>query len=114
MKVTIFHNETRDAQGRHIAMLDGFRPGHRLVEVFAYEIPEAGAPTHVAEEAFELFNIGDDPDFRPAGPDETAVAYRARRLRSLSVGDVVRAGDVALACASRGWDYIDPADLPAS
>ena len=71
-------------------------------------------PLRVVDEAFELFNVGDDPEFRAGGPDATAVAYRALGLRSLSVGDVVQVDDVAFACASFGWDQVDPSTLPAA
>jgi hypothetical protein len=47
--------------------------------------------------AFEAFNIG-----------ETGVAadYRARRLRSLSVGDVVEIDGRQYRCASLGWTRV--------
>jgi hypothetical protein len=66
-----------------------------MVRVFETEVPDGQHPHQVAERMFEAFNIGED---------ELAQAYRARGLRSMSVGDVARVGEVPLACASVGWD----------
>jgi hypothetical protein len=59
------------------------------------------------EEAFALFNIGDDPGFTPGGPDPRAVAYRAARYRSLAVGDVVVVNGRAYLCESVGWRRLE-------
>ena len=32
--VTIWHNVARDQAGRHIALLDGYRPGDPLVPIY--------------------------------------------------------------------------------
>ena len=56
--------------------------------------PDPGRPAEeIADEAFAIFN--DHP--RDAAGAELACAYYGRRLRSLSVGDVVVIGEVALA-----------------
>ena len=107
MHVTVYHNVATDPQGRTLGMLDGYAPGHPLVPVATYT-DDGGDPTAVAEEAFRLFNVGDDPDM--GTPDARALAYRARGNRSLSKGDVVHCTDGQghwwLACASRGWDHV--------
>lgn len=105
MQVHIFHNVTRDGFGRPIGILDGYQPGHDLAEVFAYDTDRTD-PYAEAQNAFFLFNVGDDPSF--GEPKPLALDYRAKGLRSLSVGDVVVVGDVALACASFGWDAVQP------
>jgi hypothetical protein len=79
MRLRIFRNTNR------VAMALGHMPDHEVVEVYAYD--DTTAPHHVAacEQAFELFDIGDDPNFGP--PDKRAIEYRRRGNRSLSVGD---------------------------
>jgi len=109
VKVQVLHNQARDAAGRHPAWDTGYEPGHPLCEVFAYETPDA-APQTVAERAFWLFNVGDEP---AQGADPTAVAYRRRQLRSLSIGDVLVltgsqhcADGPAYACGRWGWTQV--------
>jgi hypothetical protein len=98
--VTIWHNVAFDDQGRHTAMLDGYQPGDPVVRVFAYQADPAGrSPEEVADEAFDTFN--DHP--RDSDGADLAFAYYGRRLRSLSKGDVVVVGEVALAVAGMGW-----------
>jgi hypothetical protein len=108
MKVTIFHNVTHDGFGRNVGFF-GYQPGHALVPVFVYD-DSLSEFTEVCEQAFHLFNVGDDPEF--GTPDERALAYRKARNRSLSTGDVVMVniGDVEhwYSCASIGWTEIDP------
>ena len=100
--VTIWHNVASDGHGRHSAMLDGYQPGDPLVRVFAYQADRGRLVEETAEEAFAIFN--DHP--RDAAEAELARAYYGRRLRSLSVGDVVAAGDVLLAVARAGWEPV--------
>ena len=79
-------------------MLDGYQPGDPMVRVFAYQASPGRSAEEIAEEAFETFN---DHPRDPAGA-ELACAYYGRRLRSLSVGDVVAVtadGEVPLAVA---------------
>lgn len=40
--VTIWHNVAHDAEGRHIAMLEGHQPGDPMVRVFTYQADPAG------------------------------------------------------------------------
>jgi hypothetical protein len=102
--VTIFHNVARDHEGRHTAMLAGYQPGDPMVRVFTYQADPAGrSPEEIAEEAFAICN--GHP--RDAGGQELARRYYQRRLRSLSVGDVVAIGEVALAVGRpAGWDPV--------
>jgi hypothetical protein len=97
--VTIWHNVVFDDQGRHTAMLHGYQPGDPMVRVFAYQASPGRPAEEIAEEAFAIFN--DHPT--DAARAELACAYYGRRLRSLSVGDVVAVGEVPLAVASAGW-----------
>lgn len=73
---------------------DGYTPGHRMILVFETGAPDGEDPHATAERMFEMFNVG---------TCDTARAYRARNLRSLSVGDVVAVGDVRLAVARMGF-----------
>ena len=101
--VTIWHNVAFDDQGRHTAMLDGYQPGDPVVRVFAYQASPGRPAEEIAEEAFAIFN--DHPG--DAAGAELACAYYGRRLRSLSVGDVVAAGDVLLAVGRpAGWEPV--------
>jgi hypothetical protein len=78
---------------------------HELAWVFQYEASYSGDqadPHELLNAAFETFNIG---------TDELAAQYRARRLRSLSVGDVVQIDGDAYTCASVGWEPVHRADL---
>jgi hypothetical protein len=98
--VTIWHNVAFDGQGLHTAMLDGYQPGDPMVRVFAYQADPAGRPPEeIADEAFDTFN--DHP--RDAAGADLACAYYGRRLRSLSVGDIVAVGEVNLAVERAGW-----------
>lgn len=112
VRVRILHNVAKDELGRSLGWMDGWHADHAMVEVFAYDsyvCPDVEAAYREAELAFRLFNVGDDPTF--GEPSPIALEYRALRLRSLSVGDVVVVGDLAaLACASMGWERIN---LPA-
>lgn len=96
--VRVFHNN--HARG---AFLRGYEPGQTVTEVFTYTTrPTGDTHDHVlADEAFELFNIGDDPAF--GIPDPRAMDYRARGNRSLSVGDVVAIDGRFHSCDSGGW-----------
>jgi hypothetical protein len=98
--VTIWHNVRTDADGRHLAMLDGYTPGDPMVRVFTYQAQPCGrTPEQRADRAFSAFN-GYPLD---AGDTDLSRAYYQRQLRSLSVGDVVTAGEIALAVARAGW-----------
>lgn len=97
-KVTIFHN-----QRPHIAMDDGWRERDPLLPVFTFILPTVARDGDLLDQVYREFNIG------KGGP--LAEAYRKRRLRSLSKGDVVaitREPGVTnyYHCASVGWEYI--------
>ena len=102
--VTIWHNVALDGQGRHLAMLGGYQPADPVVRVFAYQADPAGRTAEeIADEAFDTFN-GHPRDRDGA---DLACAYYGRRLRSLSAGDLVAAGDVLLAVARpAGWEPV--------
>jgi hypothetical protein len=97
MKVRVFHNVQRDEDGRR-AGFDGYQADHGVNLVFEYDWPESDTDTAL-NRAFYLFNVGEN---------DVATAYRARRLRSLSVGDVVAVGDAWFACDRAGWSPVNP------
>jgi hypothetical protein len=79
--VTTWHNVALDAEGRHTAMLDGYKPGDPMVAVFTCQADPAGRPAEqIAAEASGTFN--DHP--RDPGGADLACRYYQRRLRSLS------------------------------
>lgn len=101
-QVAVYHNTNRDA----MAPWRGYQPGDPLTLVAQYHTiaPNVDA---VLDRAWFLFNVGEDPDFGPPAP--VALAYRQRRNRSLSVGDVLSVTDRSgFAVASSGFRYIDP------
>jgi hypothetical protein len=115
-RIEILHNIHRDAsfglncvffrqdQGGHVKETES--RAHDLVKVFEYDDNNGPvSPEHRLENAFELFNIGHEHG------GKTALAYRARNLRSLSVGDVVKVDGVPYACESAGWKQVAETDL---
>ena len=99
LTVSIWHNVTRDPEGRHTGF-GGFTPGDQMVKVFTYNTPASGrSPQEIAEDAFAAFNDA------PSSGEAAALArqYRQRRLRSLSVGDMVVVGETALTVCSAGF-----------
>jgi hypothetical protein len=80
-------------------MLDGYQPGDPVVRVFAYQASPGRTAEEIAAEAYDTFN--DHP--RDSDGADLACAYYALRLRSISVGDIVCAGEVALAVDRIGW-----------
>jgi hypothetical protein len=104
--VTVDHNVAADDAGRHLGF-DGYQEGQPVVPVFAYDahLHDDGMPEllRIAEAAFEAFNA--DLDMLAGIQRELATRYRDRRLRSLSVGDIVCVGEVALAVGRpAGWE----------
>ncbi|CRK56925.1 hypothetical protein [Alloactinosynnema sp. L-07] len=63
-------------------------------EVFAYEEIADQPDLVICDLAFDGFNMGED---------ERAAAYRAKGLRSLSVGDAVVIDNKVYLCKERGW-----------
>jgi hypothetical protein len=76
-----------------------YQPGDRLVRGWSGEIPDSIDCKHAAEAVFELHNRDDRPD--------------GQMCPSMSVGDVVVVGEVALSVDQRDWKQvnIDPADV---
>jgi hypothetical protein len=94
--VTIWHNvEMHD--GRAMGF-DGYVTGQAMAPVFTYPAPHS---TATPDEAFRLFNA---PEEYLRGADLAIVRrYRALRLRSLSIGDIVQAADQFYVCERDGW-----------
>ncbi|GAC1527411.1 MAG: hypothetical protein NVS3B1_17670 [Marmoricola sp.] len=112
--IQVFHNVAKDAEGRPLGFF-GYQPSQALVEVAHVDVGgievNGGGLYGALDRVFYLLNVGDDPEF--GTPDPQAVAYRARRNRSLSVGDVCVIEGVAFAVASFGFEpvTIDPASV---
>jgi hypothetical protein len=101
--VTIYHNISRDAFfGFNYGNEDGNSP-HYLAKVFTFDSARLGtADDGILAAAFEAFNVG---------TDTLAEEYRARRLRSLSVGDVVDIDGRSYSCERLGWKPRAGSDL---
>lgn len=110
MRVTVFLNETRDPEGRMVGYF-GYEPTHVLrlahtatmAEVMPADV--TWDDQRILDRMYHLLNVGDDPSF--GEPHPVAVAYRAKRNRSLSVGDVVMLDGRIYVCASDGWEPIE-------
>jgi hypothetical protein len=91
-RVSVLHNVARDEHDRKISYF-GYQDGHPLVVVFEADIGlgDEACPSAVAEEIYVACNL--DPDMLTGRMAVLARAYRDRRLRSLSVGDLVVIGD---------------------
>lgn len=96
--VSVWHNVTRDSAG-HPTGYFGFTPGDQMVKVFTYDTRIRGRH---AEDAFAAFN-----DF-PRGSEGQNLArqYRARRLRSVSRGDLITVGEAALIVERAGDSHL--------
>lgn len=83
-------------------------PAHTVTEVYWYTDHDSD-DEHLAETAFRLFNVGDDPEF--GEPDPRALEYRDRANRCLSKGDILAIEDDRgtrfYACGSFSWDLLD-------
>jgi hypothetical protein len=123
MRVTVLHNIHRDASFglNQIFDRDGKHheaASHELVKVFEFDttgLPDPGEnrPTVIADAIFRAFNVGHEPGYATSSQEyDLAMAYRARNLRSLSVGDVlVFEGGHILVCERIGWFAVDESDL---
>ena len=103
-RVRVFHNNEVPE-----SFLRGYETGQTVTEVFAFDETNFDPKIHdhlsLAEHAFELLNIGDDPEF--GTPDQRAVDYRRRGNRSLSVGDVLAIDERFLSCDRIGFRELD-------
>ena len=107
---TYYHNNQKDAQGRHTAMWDGFKPGDPLVIAYRglLQADQATSPPTepflgqwIAELLFMVFN---SPSWRPPnyfGP-------------SMSLGDVVEVQGQFFAVAAAGWVSVGITDSEIS
>lgn len=102
MKVEILHNVTKDDDGRLVGFF-GLKPGHQLKTVFTYEATVRDGYEH----AYEFTN---EPI--PSSDLNSVLVreYRSRKLRSLSVGDVVIVDGVPQTVKSFGYGPIDLTD----
>ncbi len=94
-----------------LASFGGYKAGQPLVPVFTVDWNGGAAGPHVLAEM--MFSIGNAPAEYLTGSSQTvAAAYRERKLRSLSVGDVVQIGEVFMACQSVGFTEVEqPANI---
>jgi hypothetical protein len=100
--VSVWHKVTRDSAGRPTGYF-GFTPGDQMVKVFTYDTQARGRhPEDIAEDAFAAFND------HPADAEGQALArqYRARRLRSVSRGDMITVGEAALIVERAGFSLL--------
>jgi hypothetical protein len=81
MKIEVFHNIETDINDRPIGRLDGYQPFHRVVRVFATDVPDPYDDLTLCEIIRQMLNVGDD---------QRTVEYRQRGNRSLCIGDLVK------------------------
>jgi hypothetical protein len=114
-RIELFHNVNRDAGFGLNTVFMRKDPGgyvkemqagaHELVRVFECDIPwtnDRASVDPVLNKVWCLFNVGSD---------ELAAQYRARNLRSLSVGDVIFIDGAGYSCESVGWEPVSRMDL---
>jgi hypothetical protein len=116
MKVTIWHRQglLDLAPGTHQVPADlidqhfrGYQPGDPIKPVYGYEHPTGpNVTTHdahqIAEQAFQMFNGMAVNSWE----EDHADRYYAAGNRSLSVGDLVVIGEIAMSCESSGWAFV--------
>jgi hypothetical protein len=104
MRVRILHNQNfRDA------VCFGYRDGDQLAEVHAFDLPTTERdPFAIAEAVYAITNSYPEELHSAASRHPELVAgYRARKVRSLSKGDVVvLADEIGLAVASIGFERV--------
>lgn len=100
--VTIYHNVNTDDEGR-MTGYSGYRTGDAVTPVFTYAV--SVNETNVAEKAFAMFNSY--PDEMHTSMDNLPMVkrYRANKLRSLSVGDLVQVGLFVYSCERSGFQF---------
>lgn len=113
-RVRVYHNANRDERGRPTGYLDGYAPTDKVVHVATWHVTrrygdEYRTDQFIQGEAWKVFNVGDDPEFGLVY--EVATEYRARRNRSLSMGDVLQIDEGGwYACEDFGWKAINTPD----
>ena len=110
--IIIYLNVQHDADGRPTGMLDGYQYGDEVTPVFAYS-PEGKddyTPAMLAEDAFRIFNA--PQEYLSPADVKIEARYRANKLRSLSVGDIVMVDGEVFAVAVTGWRRIEEAVPP--
>ena len=103
MLIKIYLN---DGEDHFFGFRNKFANSPELTMVYSFEVsewPGVRPDIHAALAwVFMEFNSGEG---------KFANEYRAKRLRSLSVGDVVTIGETAWACESVGWSAVSSTDL---
>ncbi|UOW93377.1 hypothetical protein SEA_LABELLE_51 [Mycobacterium phage Labelle] len=109
MKIKIYLN---DGEDHFFGFHNKFANRPELTMVHSLETTDDFDGVLTEEKIFEIlawvfyeFNIGES---------QHAKAYRAKLLRSLSVGDVVVVGETAWACESIGWKRLTTDELQAA
>jgi len=100
-QVTIWHNVNRDENGRPTGFFRGYHPEDAVCPVFTFTRADDKS---ILDWCFHVFNAPEE--YLDKEDRKVAERYRANRLRSLSVGDVVQVGNRFWTCRSIGWDYL--------
>ena len=107
--LSVYHNVSSD----RMRFFEGYKPEDPLTHVFDLAVPDHidletnyGVDTAL-DYAFMALNVGHE-DFAVITDEGKAnvIAYRERKNRSLSVGDVIIIDGVAFACAALGWGVV--------
>lgn len=109
----VYLNTSTDEHGRSLGTMDGYRADHTFRLGGQYSIPELlvqwssseKGMMRLAEHVFEVFSVGNDPEFYPVAIPEI-VEYFAAGNRCISVGDLILIGETALAVASVGFRVV--------
>jgi hypothetical protein len=92
VQVTIHHNVTKAEDG-HLAIFSrlrgepAFQAGDTLLSVFTFEVPEECTTQQALDLAWHISNAPEEACFGPVR--DLMLNYRAGRVRSMCVGDVL-------------------------
>lgn len=99
--IIIWHNVNM-SEGRPTGFLHGYADNDAVTPVFVFTDTRDTTPVKLAEHCFHMFNA--PPEYLTDKTDAAiANRYRANRLRSLSVGDLVQIDGALFACERAGF-----------
>jgi hypothetical protein len=100
-----------DGEDHFFGFKNDFANNPELTMVHSFEVDAFLFAGHVKYDAISNIREWVYTELNVGVTSELAREYRAKMLRSLSVGDVIVIGETAFACGSYGWDTITTEEL---